>query len=378
MRRELILLLSTIRRVHIFKEMGLHRRFSRGLGLLDLFRHILSDALLRFLNLFGIGKSSINDSLLHELKRITSGSSQCNLLTVTVGGTRVRHGMPVVTVCHHLHIHGTIARTTPLLHKSHTLLDSQDIHAINPHSRNMIPHLVIIRMRRVTIHTRSHTIVIILNTENHGQVPQTGHVGTLPNLSLVGCPVSVARNGHLHGLTGSGIVMVGKCESRPDRNLRPHNTLSSEKVVFLVVKVHGTTLAHSLPINVPEQLAQNAGDSSSSCQCGTMATITRNPRIFRFERRVDTRGDRLLSIVQVAKSANGTRLVFVIARDFHTAHGVHQLKVAEELFLGHFDGVVWCGVELVGFEGAGEVEGGDVGGGGHETREVVVVGDAIA
>lgn len=38
----------------------------------------------------------------------------------------------------------------------------------------------------------------------------------------------------------------------------------------------------------------------------------------------------------------------------------------EEFFLGHFDGVVGGGVEIVSFEGAGEIEGDSVGR--HEAR----------
>mmetsp|Transcript_4613 Transcript_4613/g.6947 ORF Transcript_4613/g.6947 Transcript_4613/m.6947 type:complete len:242 (-) Transcript_4613:131-856(-) len=241
--------------------------------------------------------------------------------------------MSVVTVSHHLHIHGTSATSHVFLHKSHTLLHCKNIHSINPHSWNVVPHLVIIRMRRVAIHTRSHTIMVVLNAENHGQIPQTGHVGTLPNLSLVRRPVTVTGNGDLHGRTRLGIVMIGECQPQTYGHLRPHNTLSTVEVVRLVVKVHGSTLTLSLAIYIAEQLRENALNRPPTGQRRTMAAVRGDPRISGFEGSIDAGGHCFLSIIQMAKSSNGTRLVFVIARDLHTAHGVHQFKVGKKLFL---------------------------------------------
>ena len=104
-----------------------------------------------------------------------------------------------------------------------------------------------------------------------------------------------------------------------------------------------------------------------------MTPVARNPRIFWFECRVDAGGHRFLSVIQVTKSPNGTGLVFIVARDFHTTHSVHQFKVREELLLRHVDGIVWLSFEVVCFEGSGEVEGGGAacrGGGGLEAHAI--------
>ena len=87
-----------------------------------------------------------------------------------------------------------------------------------------------------------------------------------------------------------------------------------------------------------------------------MAAVGGDPAIFRVEGGLDPRGHRFLAVVQVAKSANVSGLVFVVACDFHSAHGVHEFEVAEEFFLGHGDFVAGGAVESVRFEGAGEVE----------------------
>jgi len=41
---------------------------------------------------------------------------------------------------------------------------------------------------------RTHAVVVVLRDEDHGEVPQLAHVGGLPDLSLVGGTVSVARH----------------------------------------------------------------------------------------------------------------------------------------------------------------------------------------
>mmetsp|Transcript_2041 Transcript_2041/g.4486 ORF Transcript_2041/g.4486 Transcript_2041/m.4486 type:complete len:309 (+) Transcript_2041:311-1237(+) len=307
--------------------MWLHSGLGRSLGLLHLIRNILPNTLLNLLNLLGIGESSINESTLYKLEGITCGSSQGNLLTVTVGCSGVGHGVTVVTIGHHLHVHGSISISNVILDKPHSLLDSQDVHTINPHSRNVISHLVIIRMRRVTIHTSSHAVMVVLDTKDHGKLPQTGHIGRLPNLSLIGSSIPITRNGNLHRLARSGIIMISKRQPKPHGNLSPHNPLPTKEVMSLVIKMHRPSLPLRLSIHVSKQLSQNTRHGPSPCQRRTVTPIRRNPRVLRVKSRIDTGSHGLLPIVQVTKSANGTSLVFIITRDFHTTHGVHEFKV---------------------------------------------------
>lgn len=82
-----------------------------------------------------------------------------------------------------------------------------------------------------------------------------------------------------------------------------------------------------------------------------MATVGGDPRVFGVEGSVDAGGDGFLSVVEMAETADGTGFVFVVAGDFHAAHGVHELEVGDEIVLGHFDGVVGLGVQVVGLFG---------------------------
>ena len=49
----------------------------------------------------------------------------------------------------------------------------------------------------------------------------------------------------------------------------------------------------------------------------------------------------------MAESADVTCFVFVIAGDFHSAHGVHKTEMFHELIFGHGDFVVGGNVEVV-------------------------------
>mmetsp|Transcript_1269 Transcript_1269/g.1998 ORF Transcript_1269/g.1998 Transcript_1269/m.1998 type:complete len:211 (-) Transcript_1269:732-1364(-) len=195
--------------IHMFQQ-GLLVGFGTFLGNLDLLLDFLTNFLFHGFQFFGFGKSRIDHGIFNKFQWITCGPGKGNFFSCTVGRSGVTHGMTVITVGHHFDIHGTIARSTIVLDKSHTLLDGQHIHTINTNSRNMISHFVIIIVRGMTINTGTHTIMIVFNAKNHGQFPQRGHIGRFPNLSLIGGTISITGNGDIHGFTGFGIVFIGK------------------------------------------------------------------------------------------------------------------------------------------------------------------------
>ena len=124
--------------------------------------------------------------------------------------------------------------------------------------------------------------------------------------------VSVAGNRHVHFLAGHGVVLVGKGESRSDRDLRPDNALSTKKVVGLVVKVHAAALAFGVSLQVAKEFAHDPGDASAADEGDAVAAVAGDPRVFLFKGRMDARGDGLLTVVKVAKAANVARLVLIV------------------------------------------------------------------
>jgi hypothetical protein len=126
---------------------------------------------------------------------------------------------------------------------------------------------------RVTVNGPSHTILVILNAKDHGKFPEGGHVGRLPNLSLVGGTVSVTGNGDVHGLTRFGIVIVGKCEASSYGHLGTDNTVSTVEIPLLVVEVYGSTLGLAVSVLKSKQLGQDLGDRSTPDEGNTMASV---------------------------------------------------------------------------------------------------------
>mmetsp|Transcript_12392 Transcript_12392/g.26782 ORF Transcript_12392/g.26782 Transcript_12392/m.26782 type:complete len:250 (-) Transcript_12392:157-906(-) len=212
------------------------------LGLHYLLLDCLANTLLRLLELLCGRKSGVDHGLLHKFQRIARRTSKGNLLTVTVRGTGVGHGVAVVPVRHHFNIHGSVPSRGKFTHKLHTLLNGKDIHTINANTGDVITHLIVVRVRRVAIDGGAHTVLVVLNTEDHWKFPQTGHVSALPDLSLIGGTVTVAANGDVHWLTWLDGVLVGECQSSAQGDLRTDNAGTSPKVSRLVVEMHGTAL----------------------------------------------------------------------------------------------------------------------------------------
>mmetsp|Transcript_4965 Transcript_4965/g.7270 ORF Transcript_4965/g.7270 Transcript_4965/m.7270 type:complete len:282 (+) Transcript_4965:132-977(+) len=240
-RLNLIILLSTILRVNKGVQI-LNARRRALLGLLHLLLHLLANLLLHLLQFLGITETSIDHSLLEEFEGVTRGPSISNLITVSVGGTGIGHTVTMVAVRRHLHIHGTIALGTVLLHEAHTFLHSKNVHTIHLNTRNVVAHLIILRMRRVTIDGGAHTVLIVLNTKDHRQLPQHGHVGAFPDLTLIGSSITITGNGHRHILTRWSIVLIGKGQTGSYGDLSSDDALTAVEIVCLVVKVHTATL----------------------------------------------------------------------------------------------------------------------------------------
>ncbi len=67
-----------------------------------------------------------------------------------------------------------------------------------------------------------------------------------------------------------------------------------------------------------------------------MASVGREPAILFLKRHMNASGHGLLAIIQVAEATDVPRLVFVVARNLHPTHRVHQSVVREEVALHRF------------------------------------------
>mmetsp|Transcript_10471 Transcript_10471/g.16423 ORF Transcript_10471/g.16423 Transcript_10471/m.16423 type:complete len:409 (-) Transcript_10471:147-1373(-) len=334
----------------------IERRCDTLLGLFDLVLHILSNTLFDLLELFRSHVFGIDQALFDKFQGISGGAGEFDFLAVAVGRSRIGHGVTVIPVGHHFEVDGSVAASGVFLGKADALLDGQDVHTIDAKSGDGISHFVVVADGRVTIDGGSHTVVVVFNAENHGQLPQVTHVGRLPNLSLIGRTISIAGNRHGHFLTRRRLVLGRKGQSSSQRNLSPDNTGSSKEIVLLVVHMHTSTLPLGISINDSKELTDDLPDASTPCQGDAMTSVTGHPRIGLIERVLNSRRDGFLTVVQMAKSTDRPRLVFVVAGNFHTSHRVHQFEHAHQFLLAGFDAAGGGGVQIVGFKTSRQIE----------------------
>mmetsp|Transcript_8034 Transcript_8034/g.14615 ORF Transcript_8034/g.14615 Transcript_8034/m.14615 type:complete len:219 (-) Transcript_8034:119-775(-) len=208
----------------------------------------------------------------------------------------------------------------------------------------------------MTINTRSHAVMIIFNTENHGQFPQGCHVGSFPYLSLIGSTIPITGNGDIHGFTRFGIVLVSKGQSRSNRYLGTDNTLSTIEVPIFIVKVHTSTLSSRISFQATKQFSHHLFHRSSTNQCHTMTTIGGNPTIFFGQSGINARRNRFLAIVQVTKATNVASLVLVITGNFHATHSIHGFKHIHEFVFGRGNFIVGLRIQLICLERSSEIK----------------------
>jgi hypothetical protein len=162
-------------RVPGFQALGVNLRYDgirfRNvplLGLDDFLLDLLADSLFGVLDFLRGHKSGLRETGLDVFDGISVGSGELDLVAVSVGRSGVGHGMSVVPVGHHLHVHWSVAVADVFLGEFHPLGDGQNVHPIDAESGNGISHLVIILDTGVTVDGGSHTVVVVFDAKNHG------------------------------------------------------------------------------------------------------------------------------------------------------------------------------------------------------------------
>ena len=85
----------------------------------------------------------------------------------------------------------------------------------------------------------AHGVLVVLNDENHGELPGHGHVEGLVQHALTRRTIPHEAHGHVVFLA----VLVRKGDAGTEANLAPNNAVSTEEVALLVKHVHRTALA---------------------------------------------------------------------------------------------------------------------------------------
>mmetsp|Transcript_28048 Transcript_28048/g.39948 ORF Transcript_28048/g.39948 Transcript_28048/m.39948 type:complete len:392 (-) Transcript_28048:1159-2334(-) len=296
--------------------------------------HGLVDFLLDLLELVRSGQAVVHQQLLHVVNGVPGRAHAAHLLAGAVGGARVGHGVAVVAIRVELHEHGSVAAGAVLAHHGHALTHRQHVHAVHADAGDRAAaHRVVQVVAGRAVRGRAHAVVVVLDGEHHRQAPQLAHVGGLPDLALVGGPVSVAGDGDGHLLALGGVVLGCEGQSCSYRHLSPNDALSSEKVVLLGIKVHRPTFPLRSALRISEKLRKNLLHSGSPQQRNTMAAIGGDPRILSTQCGMCSRCNSFLAIIKMTKSTNISGLVFSIIGNFHSPHSVHFFHITNQLIL---------------------------------------------
>lgn len=102
-----------------------------GLGLLDSLVNLDTGSLVNGLHLILGDHVELQEALLQAGDRVVVRAHVLDLLTGTVGGTGVGHGVTTIAVGLHLEQKRSLARDGPLLGVGNSLVNSQNIHSVD-------------------------------------------------------------------------------------------------------------------------------------------------------------------------------------------------------------------------------------------------------
>ncbi|KAI6757302.1 hypothetical protein HG531_003127 [Fusarium graminearum] len=177
----------------------------------------------------------VQNLLLESGNRVVGGAHALNLLTGSVGGTGVGHGVTTVSVCDVLKDERTLVGSGVLLTVLDGSLDGEDIHTVDLETRDVLTTLVVVGQGRRTSSSSTHAIFVVCVVS--GKVPELGHVESLKDLTLVAGTITVEDNGSVLVV----VVLVSKGKTSTDGDLSTDDTVTA--VEALGEHVHGTTLA---------------------------------------------------------------------------------------------------------------------------------------
>jgi hypothetical protein len=83
----------------------------------------------------------------------------------------------------------------------------------------------------------SHTIEVVLANVEHWQFPESSHVSSFIDLTLIGSTITIHSNSNI------GFILILECECKTSAywELSTDDTITTIEVVLRVVVMHGTT-----------------------------------------------------------------------------------------------------------------------------------------
>lgn len=293
------------------EDLGLGLRDGHGLGGSDLSGDVVAGLLVDLLELLLSGNLPLEDSLLESGNGVVGGTHALDLLTGTVGGARVGHGVTTVAVGDVLEDHGALVGSGPLLTVLDGSLDGKDVHAVDLEARDVLTTLVVVGQGGGTGSRGTHTVLVVLTAEEGREVPELGHVEGLEDLTLVGGTITVEDDGGVL----AALVLVGEGKAGSDRDLGTDDTVTAVEAGG--EHVHGTTLTVGDTLTATEKLTNDGANGTTTHHGETVATVGGDDVVLGGDGMLDTSGNGLLTGRQVAETTDLLLLVQAIGGHFH-------------------------------------------------------------
>lgn len=302
-----------------------------GLGILDLLVDDGTDLLLDALDVLLRADIEVEETLLHAGDDVAVGAHLLDLLTRTVGGAGVRHGVAAVTVGLVLENDGAVASEAELTGELGAGIDGEHVHGVHLETRDVLATLVELREGRGARGRGAHTVLVVLTSKNAGDVPQLGHVVGLEHLALVGGTVAVQGVGDI----GLLLVHVAESEAETKRDLGTDNAVASVEV--LGVHVHRATFALGHTGGAAHELGKDGVHGRAAHVLETVAAVGRDDAVAFVAGLVDANGHGLLAGRQMAETVDLLGLVERIGSHFETANKHHLAEHVQQLLLREVD-----------------------------------------
>lgn len=323
------------------------------LGALGSLSDLLTDVLLDLLELLLGSDAELDETGLHTGDGVVVRTHVLDLLTGTVGGSGVGHGVATVTVGLVLNNNGTVLQGV-LTGELRAAVDSKHVHGVDLQTGDILTTLVELGHGRGAAGGGAHTVLVVLASEDAGDLPELGHVVGLEHLALVGGTVTVKGEGD----EGLLVVLVGERQTETKRDLGTDNTVTTEE--SLGVHVHGATFALGDTGAAAHELSKDGLDGSTTSVLETVAAVRGDDGILLVGGLLDANGDSLLADGQVAETVDLLGLVESVGAHLQTPDRGHLAEDLKELLLAEVDLGLRALLELVERETGGRQSNGDV------------------
>ncbi len=174
------------------------------------------------------------------------------------------------------------------------------VHAVHGFGRHVVGFAQLVEFGHVggAAHRSAHRVAVVLNHENDGQFPGHGHVQGFVKSALPHGAIAEEADADVARF----VVFFGEGNTRPQRNLRPHDAVAAHEVTLLVEDVHRAALAFGRPSFLAKKLGHDGVRRGTQRQRNSVVAVSGDVFVVGREGRGRSRRAGFLSYIKVTES----------------------------------------------------------------------------